>query len=77
MQIIPGFNNYHKQDRWLPLQITCLCDDFEGYVSASTQSNVYGDQQIYSIPISIFRDAKNVKYLYMRPERLGQSLDVK
>jgi len=77
MQIIAGFNNYHKQDRWLPLQITCLCDDFDGYVSASIQNNVYGDQQIYSTPISIFGDTKKVKYLYIRPERLGQSIDIK
>jgi hypothetical protein len=77
MQIISGFNNYHKQDRWLPLQITCIGDDFEGYVSASIQNNVYGDQQIYSTPISIFGDAKKVKYFYIRPERLGQIFNVK
>ncbi|MDQ1327241.1 MAG: hypothetical protein QG641_521, partial [Candidatus Poribacteria bacterium] len=47
------------------------------YISASIQNNVYEDQQIYSIPISIFGDAKKVKYLYIRPERLGQSIDVK
>jgi hypothetical protein len=77
MQIIAGFNNYHKQDHWLSLQITGIGDDFEGYVSASIQNNVYGDQQIYSTPLSVFGDTKKVEYLYIRPEVLGQSLKVK
>jgi len=77
MQIISGFNNYHKQDRWLPLQISGMGDDFDGYVSVSIQNNIYGDQQIYTAPISVFGDTKKVKYLYIRPERLGQIFNVK
>jgi len=76
MQIVSGFNNYHKQDHWLPLRITGSGDEIDGYVSISIRDSVFGDQQIYSTPISIFNDDKKVKYLYLRPERLGQSFDV-
>jgi hypothetical protein len=79
MQIISGFDNYYKQDHWLPLRITLAnaSDELDGYVSAFIQNSVYGDQQVYSVPISFFRDARKTEYLYLRPEKLQQSQDIR
>jgi len=77
MQIISGFDNYHKQDRWLPLRTTFMSSELDNNLSVSIQDSVYGDQQIYSTPISVFGDTKKIKYLYLRPERLAQNLDVR
>jgi len=79
MQIISGFDNYYKQDRWLPLRITLTntSDELDGYVSAFVQNSIYGDQQVYSVPISFFRDARKTEYLYLRPEKLQQSQEIR
>ncbi len=75
MQVLPGFDGYHKYGRWLHLRITLTSvdeDGIEGEVIAESQDG----EQIYSVPITLFKAAKKVQHLYVFPEGFRRNLSI-
>jgi hypothetical protein len=76
MQVLPGFDGYHKYGRWMHLRITLTSvdeDGIEGEVIAESQDR----KQIYSVPITLFKAARKVQHLYVLPESFRRNLSIK
>lgn len=79
MQISLSYGNYHKQDKWLPLNIILSnkSGEFNGEIVAEIQSNNSGDKNTYSMPVSIYGDTKKAKCLYIYPDRIYSNINIK
>ncbi|MFC1713736.1 hypothetical protein ACFL6S_08710 [Candidatus Poribacteria bacterium] len=79
MHILPGFDGYHKNGRWLPLRITLTSvdEDMTGEIAVEIQDSATGNRQIYSIPVTLSRAAGKMQYLYVLPESFRRNLRVK
>ena len=76
MQVLPGFDGYHKYGRWMHLRIALTSageDSIEGEVIAESQDK----KQIYSVPITLFKAARKVQHLYVLPESFRRNLSIK
>ncbi len=76
MQVLPGFDGYHKYGRWMHLRIALTSvdeDGIEGEVIAESQDG----RQIYSVPITLFKAARKVQHLYVFPEGFRRNLSIK
>ena len=63
MQIQPGFDGYHKHDRWLPLKITLASvgEDMTGEVAVEMQDRATGTRQVYSTPIVLSNQRGSIR----------------
>ena len=76
MQVLPGFDGYHKYGRWMHLRIALTSageDSIEGEVIAESQDK----KQIYSVPVTLFKAARKVQHLYVLPESFRRNLSIK
>ncbi len=79
MHILPGFDGYHKHDRWLPLRITLTSvdEDMTGEITVDIKDSATGNRQIYSIPVTPSRATRKIQHLYVLPESFRRNLQVK
>lgn len=79
MEILPGFDGYHKIGKWLPLKIalTSADEDVTGEITAEIQDNAAEARQIYSIPATLFRTERKTQYLYVQPQSFRRNLQIK
>ena len=79
MEILPGFDGYHKLGKWLPLRIalTSADEDVTGEITAEIQESATEARQIYSIPANLFKTAKKTQFLYVLPQSFRRNLQIK
>jgi hypothetical protein len=76
MQVLPGFDGYHKYGRWMHLRITLTSvdeDGIEGEVIADSQDR----RQTYSVPVTLFKAARKAQHLYVFPESFRHNLSIR
>ena len=76
MQVLPGFDSYHKYGRWMHLRITLTSVDEDG-IEGEVVSESQDGRQIYSVPITLFKAARKVQHLYVLPESFRRNLSIK
>jgi hypothetical protein len=79
MQVLPEFDGYHKDGRWLPLRVMLSGDN--GKISGEVlveeiQDGAAEAKKIYSTPVNIFGDISITKYLYVYPESFRRNMNV-
>lgn len=77
MQILPGFDGYHKYGNWLPLRFTLTSEDRDiaGEIVVEIPGNAA--EARYSSPVDIFKVKQKTQYLYILLEGVRRNFIAK